>query len=171
MNQLILLTVCIIFILAIKVRSSTKAINIKNYSIDNTDKEEKSPITIHILDTTLGQPANNIEVHLSYRLHDNDTFELISKKVTDIGGRADLLPLAEFVSNNKNANCCFTNEKLKVGTYRIDYFTVPYLKQHNLSSFFTQQTLYFNIDTSINNQYFHIPILLNPAGFTAYRGS
>eukprot|EP00992_Anisonema_acinus_P007438 TRINITY_DN3246_c0_g1_i1.p2 TRINITY_DN3246_c0_g1~~TRINITY_DN3246_c0_g1_i1.p2 ORF type:complete len:150 (+),score=45.13 TRINITY_DN3246_c0_g1_i1:57-506(+) len=131
----------------------------------------RSPVTVHILDTTAGHPAGGVNVTLYQEAADGWT--LLSGKVTDNDGRADMLPLATFVATAENPNCCFPHEALTPGVYQLVYATGPYIEKTTgqANAFMPSQSVIFRILDSQKREYFHIPILLNPFGFTAYRGS
>eukprot|EP00756_Hemistasia_phaeocysticola_P049191 Hpha_TRINITY_DN23631_c0_g1::TRINITY_DN23631_c0_g1_i1::g.57581::m.57581/K07127/uraH, pucM, hiuH; 5-hydroxyisourate hydrolase len=128
----------------------------------------RSPVTVHVLDTTKGQPAGGIPVSL-YRVYGSDLTP-ISNGTTDVGGRADMLPLANFTATATDVNCCFDTEKLEPGVYRLTYYLLGYYSGPE-QSFFPQLDVHFNVFSDKASQYYHVPVLLNNAGFTAYRGS
>eukprot|EP00462_Mataza_sp_D1_P001419 CAMPEP_0175095826 /NCGR_PEP_ID=MMETSP0086_2-20121207/4385_1 /TAXON_ID=136419 /ORGANISM="Unknown Unknown, Strain D1" /LENGTH=130 /DNA_ID=CAMNT_0016369145 /DNA_START=81 /DNA_END=473 /DNA_ORIENTATION=+ len=129
----------------------------------------RSPITVHILDTTAGVPAAGIPVVLEQER--GGSWVNVSSVVTDVGGRADMMKLEEFTPSVDNPNCCF-KETIEYGVYRLQYQTADYIKSSTgKTSFFPYLSIPFQVQQSEANQYFHIPVLLNPAGFTGYRGS
>ncbi|MFT6631131.1 MAG: 5-hydroxyisourate hydrolase [Bacteriovoracaceae bacterium] len=106
-------------------------------------------ISTHILDTSLGSPAAGVKVTLE--MFDNENWKEISKGETNADGR--------FV---------FDNESVQ-GKYRINFFTIDYFIKNKTESFFLDTPVAFHvIDT---NRKYHVPLLLNPFGYSTYRGS
>ena len=106
-------------------------------------------ISTHILDTSLGNPAANVKVTL-------EKFVEGSWKV-----------LAEGATNDDGREVF--DIPYEAGKYQIHFFTVDYFEQNNVSCFFLDTPVAFNI-TDTNRKY-HVPLLLNPFGYSTYRGS
>ena len=112
-----------------------------------------SPITTHILDTSLGLPARGVPIVLA-RLADNGAFETVGQGVTNADGRvADLLEAGT----------------LAKGTYRMHFDTGSYFAQQGTSGFYPYVDVVFQIE--VTDQHYHVPLLLNPFGYSTYRGS
>jgi len=111
----------------------------------------RSPITTHVLDTSIGKPANGIGVQLE--MHDGAQWKSLGKGVTDLDGRVNnLLPLGA---------------KIDTGTYRITFDLQGYFVGRK--SFYPFATIAFTVDDP--NQHYHVPLLLSGFGFSTYRGS
>jgi 5-hydroxyisourate hydrolase len=111
-----------------------------------------SQITTHILDTTKGLPAEGITIILYHG--GNDEWVEMKRGVTNKDGRiADLLP-AETV--------------LERGIYKMRFETKDYFDKNQTPTFYPFVEIVFDIQSE---QHFHIPLLLNPFGYTTYRGS
>ncbi len=111
-----------------------------------------SHITTHALDTSIGTPASNMMITLKeFR---NDDWKPISVGVTNSDGRiGDVLP---------------AGRKLSIGNYMMIFNTKAYYENHNQKGFYPEVTIQFEItDTS----HYHIPLLINPFGYSTYRGS
>lgn len=106
-------------------------------------------ISTHILDTSLGHPAANVRVLLEKWINEN--WQKIDDQVTNADGRI--------------AFTCPHEE----GSYRLTFFTEDYFRSLNQESFFLNTPVPFKI-TNIKRKY-HVPLLLNPFGFSTYRGS
>lgn len=110
-------------------------------------------ISTHILDTSLGNPAAHVTVELAKYV--NDQWLDISTAKTNMDGRIafECAPIA--------------------GTYRLKFKIEDYLKQQmpdkNVEPFFIVAPVVFNIQ-DVSRKY-HIPLLLNPFGYSIYRGS
>jgi len=106
-------------------------------------------ISTHILDTSIGNPAAGVIVSLE-QLENNVWKETVSGE-TNADGR--------FVFNNK----------AEAGSYRINFHTEEYFKKLGTECFFLQTPVAFKI-TNIDRKY-HVPLLVNPYGYSTYRGS
>lgn len=112
-----------------------------------------SPITTHVLDTALGRPAQGITVTLERSEPDGSWLE-IARGVTNSDGRiADLMEPGT----------------LEAATYRITFETGPYLADRDQGGFYPSVPVVFQI--SAPNEHYHVPLLLNPYGYSTYRGS
>lgn len=110
-----------------------------------------SQITTHILDTTKGAPATGITVVLY--AHESDWVE-IANGVTDKDGRiTNLLP---------------PSVVLPLGMYKMRFLTSDYFSKANQQTFYPFIEIIFTVS---NAEHYHVPLLLNPFGYTTYRGS
>ena len=110
-----------------------------------------SGITSHILDTSRGVPAANIEVQLE--LKDGDQWQSVGGGTTNDDGRvADLMTSAP-----------------ATGHYRINFMVADYFAALKQSSFYPIIRIEFSVDDPA--QHYHVPLLLNPFGYSTYRGS
>jgi len=111
-----------------------------------------SQITTHVLDTSLGKPAVGIDVSLEQSA--NGDWKLIASGKTDTDGRVgDLLG---------------SEEKLVPGIYRINFNTGDYFTSLGLKGFYPFVNIVFE---TIDDSHYHVPLLLNPYGYSTYRGS
>lgn len=108
----------------------------------------KSPITTHILDTSLGRPAAGVEVRL-FRGDDE-----LGRGVTDSDGR-----LATLMAPGSLAR----------GTYRIAFETAQYFAAQERACFYPRVEITFTVANE--SEHYHVPLLLNPYGYSTYRGS
>ena len=99
-------------------------------------------ITTHILDTSKGKPASEVEVSLEIL---RDTWEVIGTGQTDADGR--LRTLTEGL-------------RLETATYRLTFRT---------GGFFPEIAIAFRVENPSEN--YHVPLLLSPFGYSTYRGS
>ena len=110
-----------------------------------------SGITSHVLDTSRGAPAANIEVEIE--LKDGDNWKSVGGGTTNDDGRIpDLMTGA-----------------LATGHYRINFLVADYFSAMNQSSFYPVVRIEFSVDDA--DQHYHVPLLLNPFGYSTYRGS
>lgn len=113
----------------------------------------KSPITTHILDTAQGKPAVNVPIALSRFTDANEWEELGAGRTNDDGRIVDLLPA----------------DGLTPGTYRMHFDTEAYFSAQNQKGFYPFVEVVFSIEAT--DQHYHVPLLLNPFGYSTYRGS
>ncbi|MCB4798191.1 2-oxo-4-hydroxy-4-carboxy-5-ureidoimidazoline decarboxylase [Neotamlana laminarinivorans] len=112
----------------------------------------KSHITTHALDTALGVPAKQMVITLN-QIQNNNT-KPISVGVTNTDGRiADILPPGRF---------------LKPGIYAMVFKTEAYYKLTNQNGFYPEVVIQFKVT---DKSHYHIPLLVNPFGYSTYRGS
>ncbi|MEM7799370.1 MAG: hydroxyisourate hydrolase [Chloroflexota bacterium] len=113
----------------------------------------KSPITTHILDTSVGKPAAGIVVNL-FRKDNEIGWEKIGSGTTNSDGRiTDLLPPGP----------------LQIAEYKIVFEVGPYFAKQAIDGFYPYVPIIFQIKET--NEHYHVPLLLNPFGFSTYRGS
>jgi len=111
-----------------------------------------SQITTHILDTTKGRPAADVSIILySYS---NGSWTEIVKGKTDENGRIKDLLSAEKI--------------LEKGIYKLRFETKDYFNKQRIQTFFPFIEIVFDIQSS---EHYHVPLLLNPFGYSTYRGS
>lgn len=109
-------------------------------------------ITTHILDTSKGRPAGGVLVALEIR--SGETFRELGRGMTDADGRLKtLLPPGQLVC----------------GTYRLTFQTGAYFAHHGVEAFYPEVTIDFEVRDP--TQHYHVPLLLNPYGYSTYRGS
>jgi 5-hydroxyisourate hydrolase len=111
-------------------------------------------LTTHILDTTLGSPAQNVKINLYKREGNNSV--LINSAQTNSDGRCD----EPLLSGTDFCEGCFELE-FAVG----DYFES---KQINCP-FLKDVVIRFYISDESEN--YHVPLLISPYSYSTYRGS
>lgn len=106
-------------------------------------------ISTHILDTSIGNPAAGVKVTLEKQ--NGDQWNEIGTGMTNDDGRH------------------FFDIPYEAGNYRINFFTTDYFQKNKSECFFLDTPVAFHItDTS---RKYHVPLLLNPYGYSTYRGS
>jgi len=115
-------------------------------------------ITSHILDTSLGRPAQGVLISLM-RQEADDWIELGSATTNADGRVSDLL------SNNETLSA----DALPGGIYKLMFHLNEYYEKCNTDSFYPYAEVAFKITG--DGQHYHVPLLLNPFGYSTYRGS
>ncbi len=110
-------------------------------------------ISTHILDTTLGRPAADVAVTLE-RL-DGGSWILVGQDTTNTDGRAKGLVRE--------------GAAIRAGSYRLTFAVASYFEKLTIQSFYPSITITFLVRDP--SEHFHVPLLLNPHGYTTYRGS
>lgn len=111
-----------------------------------------SQITTHVLDTSKGVPGKNICIRMKQKA---DTgFETIAMGITNDDGRvANLLPWGV---------------NLTPGHYQMCFDTEGYFAQNEIKGFYPKVDIDFTV---FDNSHYHVPLLINPFGYSTYRGS
>ncbi len=103
-------------------------------------------ISTHILDTTKGQAAKDVKVMLEKK--EKDWKEIQTS------------------STNADGRIVFECPK-EIGTYRLTFFVEDYFK--NEEHFFLNTPIVFQVKST--DRKYHVPLLLNPYGYSTYRGT
>jgi len=112
----------------------------------------QSHITTHALDTSVGTPANGMIITLK-GLRDN-LWKPMNVGITNIDGRiSDVLPPGRI---------------LIPGVYVMSFNTHAYYESKIQKGFYPEVSIQFEVT---DNSHYHIPLLINPFGYTTYRGS
>lgn len=131
--------------------------------------ETTASVSTHILDTSIGKPAEGVAISLSARTGLDGAWAALGGSATDADGRCKDLPA------------------LPEGTthVRLDFETETYFfHQHSAKkqaeaqqdaprvrdsgAFFPEVTITFAVNPG---EHYHVPLLLNPFGYSVYRGS
>jgi len=124
-------------------------------------------VSTHILDTSAGRPAEGIAVQLAARSGPDADWRTLGGSTTDTDGRCKDLPA------------------LPEGTthVRLDFAVEPYFEKKpadaqqdapanrdggTQGAFFPEVTITFAVTAG---EHYHVPLLLNPFGYSVYRGS
>jgi 5-hydroxyisourate hydrolase len=110
-----------------------------------------SAITTHVLDTARGRPAADVPVTLEHAA--DDGWAEAGSDRTDADGRArDLL-----------------STPLQAGRYRLTFDTGAYFAAAGVRGFYPEVSVMFEVTDP--GEHHHVPLLLNPYGYSTYRGS
>ncbi len=112
-----------------------------------------SQITTHVLDTSAGRPAQGITIVLEQLSSDGKWIRL-GKGKTNSDGRLPTLLSDEI--------------QLDHAVYQLVFDTGTYFKVQGVKGFYPSITITFEI---ADDTHYHVPLLLNPFGYSTYRGS
>lgn len=112
-----------------------------------------SQITTHILDTSKGKPAQGVSIILE-KPNNDTSWTMIGSGLTNADGR-----LPGLLSNDTI---------LEPGIYRLVFDTASYFKAQGEKAFYPSVTIVFE---TTDASHYHVPLLLNPYGYSTYRGS
>ncbi|MEU1252711.1 hydroxyisourate hydrolase [Streptomyces chartreusis] len=122
-------------------------------------------VSTHILDTSVGRPAEGVAVRLAARSGRDAEWQALGGSATDADGRCKDLPA------------------LPEGTthVRLDFAVEPYFEKKQADAqqdapanrdsgavFFPEVAITFAVKPG---EHYHVPLLLNPFGYSVYRGS
>jgi 5-hydroxyisourate hydrolase len=114
-------------------------------------------VSTHILDTSIGRPAQGVPVQLAVRAGGEAPWTPHGASKTDADGRCKDLP------------------ELPEGTthVRLEFLTEPYFakkqaEDQQAGAFFPEVAIVFAVAPG---EHYHVPLLLNPFGYSVYRGS
>ena len=113
-------------------------------------------ITTHVLDTSLGQAVGGIPVRLEH--HREGEWHPAGIAITDDDGRAHPLdPLDETEPR-----------PLQKGDYRLTFEVAAYFKAREIRAFYPFVQVTFSVGEA---RHYHVPLLMNPFGYSTYLGS
>ena len=103
-------------------------------------------VSTHVLDTSAGRPAQGIPVALDQRDAGTGEWRELGSSATDADGRCKGLPAPDTASG-----------------------VVLRLRFETSTPFFPEVSIVFTVDPA--QPHYHVPLLLNPYGYSVYRGS
>ncbi|KAF8514744.1 hypothetical protein JB92DRAFT_3082947 [Gautieria morchelliformis] len=118
----------------------------------------RSPITSHVLDSSLGKPAKEVRVVLQIGVSDksgNIEFHDLTSGSTDNDGRC--------------SNLLEPGSVVAAGIYKVIFKTQEYFEETKRDCFYPFVEISFHL--SEPNEHYHIPLLISPYSYTTYRGS
>lgn len=111
-----------------------------------------SQLTTHVLDTAIGKPGRDICIRLQIPV--NGIWQTIAQGITNADGRvADLLPAQKILAS---------------GNYKLVFDTGSYFASQKIKGFYPEVEIQFIIK---DDTHYHVPLLINPFGYSTYRGS
>ncbi|MEO6587557.1 MAG: hydroxyisourate hydrolase [Knoellia sp.] len=105
-------------------------------------------LSTHVLDTSLGRPAQGVSIRL-----ETMAGAALGEGVTDVDGRISTIG----------------PERLASGDYRLVFDSGTYYAAAGTTAFYPEIAIAFTIADA--SAHYHVPVLLNPFGYSTYRGS
>jgi len=136
-------------------RVATSSPSTANVSVEKaTARGGKSQITTHVLDTSLGRPGVGVRVRLEKPGVAEGAWTVMASGSTDADGRVSGL--------------LESGKVLTPGVYRMHFATGEYFAKKGIRGFYPEAYIVFEVT---DGSHYHVPLLLNPYGFSTYRGS
>ncbi|MER5362053.1 hydroxyisourate hydrolase [Streptomyces sp. NPDC002785] len=126
-------------------------------------------VSTHILDTSIGRPAEDVPVTLAARGGSDAPWVTLGSSVTDADGRCKDLPVlpegTTHVRLDFDTETYFAHEHSpkKQAAAQQD---APHVRDSG--AFFPEVAITFAV---VPGEHYHVPLLLNPFGYSVYRGS
>lgn len=112
----------------------------------------RSPITVHVLDSSRGKPAVGLTALLERA--EGKGWREVAKGRTDDRGRIEgLLP---------------ADKPMAAGTYRLTFDSGTYFGGSKIKTFYPQIVVIFEVENT--KEHYHVPLILSPHGYSTYRG-
>ncbi|MEU6218856.1 hydroxyisourate hydrolase [Streptomyces sp. NPDC047022] len=132
--------------------------------------ETTASVSTHILDTSAGRPAGEVAVRLSARPGRDADWRALGGSATDADGRCKDLPaLPEGTTHVRldfAVEAYFARSEKKQADAQQD---APANRDSGAQGvFFPEVTVTFAV---VPGEHYHVPLLLNPFGYSVYRGS
>ncbi|WP_405997796.1 hydroxyisourate hydrolase [Streptomyces sp. NBC_00829] len=128
-------------------------------------------VSTHILDTSVGRPAEGVAVSLAARSGGSDAmWSVLGGSATDADGRCKDLPaLPEGTTHVRldfETEAYFLNNQHSFDRQAEAQQDAPRVRDSG--AFFPEVTITFAVTPG---EHYHVPLLLNPFGYSVYRGS
>ncbi|MFD5399181.1 hydroxyisourate hydrolase [Streptomyces sp. NPDC127097] len=131
-------------------------------------------VSTHILDTSVGRPAEGVALTLSVRSGSDGAWTAHGASTTDADGRCKDLPelpagtthvrldfaVEEYFSSNKHGEHRTAHQQAE------EQQDAPRVRDSG--AFFPEVAITFAVQPG---EHYHVPLLLNPFGYSVYRGS
>jgi 5-hydroxyisourate hydrolase / 2-oxo-4-hydroxy-4-carboxy-5-ureidoimidazoline decarboxylase len=111
-----------------------------------------SQLTTHVLDTSIGRPGKDISIRL--QAEREGKWATLAQGVTNDDGRIPDLLAPERI--------------LPASIYKLVFDTADYFQSQNVKGFYPAVEIQFSIT---DDRHYHVPLLINPFGYSTYRGS
>ena len=117
-------------------------------------------LSTHVLDTSIGRPATGIRVTVE-RLSPSDAGTFGTESLIVGAGTTE--------ANGRVADLITARETFIPGTYRLRFDVAEYFGRTGSAVFYPEIIVMFVVES--DDEHYHIPLLLNPFGYSTYRGS
>ncbi|WP_306323939.1 MULTISPECIES: hydroxyisourate hydrolase [unclassified Streptomyces] len=136
--------------------------------------ETTASVSTHILDTSIGRPAEGVAISLAARAGSAAEWQALGGSATDADGRCKDLPALP--EGTTHVRLDFETEAYfdkKSANARIQQADAQQDAPANRDSdttgaFFPEVAITFAVKPG---EHYHVPLLLNPFGYSVYRGS
>ncbi|MFJ3303755.1 hydroxyisourate hydrolase [Streptomyces sp. NPDC086549] len=126
-------------------------------------------VSTHILDTSVGRPAPGVAVLLSARTGRGGDWRTLGGSATDADGRCKDLPALPEGTTHVRLDFAveryFEESAKKQADAQQD---APANRDSGAGVFFPEVAVTFAV---VPGEHYHVPLLLNPFGYSVYRGS
>ncbi|MEJ8651096.1 hydroxyisourate hydrolase [Streptomyces sp. MS1.AVA.3] len=131
-------------------------------------------VSTHILDTSVGRPAEGVALTLSVRSGSDGAWAAHGASTTDADGRCKDLPALP--EGTTHVRLDFAVEEYFVSNqHRADHKATQQAEEQqdaprvrDSGAFFPEVAITFAV---MPGEHYHVPLLLNPFGYSVYRGS
>ncbi|MEU1282313.1 hydroxyisourate hydrolase [Streptomyces sp. NPDC005805] len=130
-------------------------------------------VSTHILDTSIGRPAEGVAVSLSARPGPGAEWQTLGASATDADGRCKDLPALPEGTTHVRLDFAteeyFTGRGAAATTQADVQQDAPANRDSGApGAFFPEVAITFAV---VPGEHYHVPLLLNPFGYSVYRGS
>lgn len=132
--------------------------------------ETTASVSTHILDTSVGRPAEGVAVRLAARIGREADWQALGGSATDADGRCKDLPALPEGTTHVRLDFAVEAYFLKFEKKQADaQQDAPANRDSgSVGAFFPEVAITFAV---VPGEHFHVPLLLNPFGYSVYRGS
>ncbi|MER7956264.1 hydroxyisourate hydrolase [Streptomyces sp. NPDC096030] len=121
-------------------------------------------VSTHILDTSIGRPAEGVAITLAARSGFDAQWITLGGSATDADGRCKDLPALP--EGTTHVRLDFETEAYFVNKQAEAQQDAPRVRDSG--AFFPEVAITFAVKPG---EHYHVPLLLNPFGYSVYRGS
>jgi 5-hydroxyisourate hydrolase len=124
-------------------------------------------VSTHILDTSVGSPAEGVAVRLAARAGRDADWQALGGSATDVDGRCKDLPALP--EGTTHVRLDFEVEEYQEKKQADAQQDAPANRDSGATGvFFPEVAITFAVRPG---EHYHVPLLLNPFGYSVYRGS
>ncbi|MFE0138671.1 hydroxyisourate hydrolase [Streptomyces sp. NPDC059037] len=131
--------------------------------------ETTASVSTHILDTSVGRPAEGVAITLTARSGRNAEWVTLGGSATDADGRCKDLPALP--EGTTHVRLDFEVEEYFLNKHRSKKQAEAQQdapRVRDSGAFFPEVAITFAVTPG---EHYHVPLLLNPFGYSVYRGS
>ncbi|MEU3286356.1 hydroxyisourate hydrolase [Streptomyces longwoodensis] len=126
-------------------------------------------VSTHILDTSIGRPAAGVGVGLAVRAGRDADWRELGGSATDADGRCKDLPALPEGTTHVRLHFAVEPYFATVQPQQADaQQDAPATRDSGAGVFFPEVAITFAV---VPGEHYHVPLLLNPFGYSVYRGS